>query len=123
MARILIVDDDVQVRKLLQSLLDRAGYDVVVATDGKEGLDAYRQTPVDLIITDLIMPEKEGIEMILELRQESPGVKIIAISGGARMAPENYLRMAVSLGACRTFSKPVDRSALLTAVAELLAEP
>ncbi|MBI9084117.1 MAG: response regulator [Desulfobacterales bacterium] len=123
MARILIIDDDVQVRKLLQSLLVRAGYEVAVAADGKEGLEAYRQTPADLIITDLIMPEKEGIEMILELHQEFSGLKIIAISGGARIAPENYLRMAETLGACRTFSKPVDRNALLTAVAELLAEP
>ncbi len=123
MAKILIIDDDVQIRKLLQNLLDRAGYEVAVAADGKEGLDAYRRAPADLIITDLIMPEKEGIEMILELRQESPVVKIIAISGGARIAPENYLRMAESLGASRTFSKPVDRKALLAAIEELLAEP
>ena len=122
MARILVIDDDAQIRKLLQSLLERAGYEVALAADGKEGLQAYRSQPADLIITDLIMPEKEGIEMILEIRQANPAVKIIAISGGARIAPDNYLRMAESLGAGRTFSKPVDRDALLAAVSELLSD-
>ena len=123
MARILVIDDDLQVRKLLQSLLTRAGHEVALASDGKEGLDTYRRRPADLVITDLIMPEKEGIEMILDIRKDDPGVKVIAISGGARIAPENYLRMAESLGAGRTFSKPVDRKALLGAIEEMLAEP
>lgn len=121
MARILVVDDDVQVRKLLEKLLERAGHQVITAADGREGLSAFGRAPADLVVTDLIMPEKEGIEMILEIRQANPAVKIIAISGGARIAPENYLRMAQSLGAGRTFSKPVDRDALLAAVSEMLA--
>jgi CheY-like chemotaxis protein len=120
MPRVLVIDDDLQVRKLLRSLLEREGYEVALADNGKEGLDAYGQAPADLVITDLIMPEKEGIEMILALRQRSPAVKIIAISGGARIGPETHLRMAERLGANRTFSKPVDRKALLAAIRELL---
>ena len=83
------------------------------ASDGK-------QMKADLIITDLIMPEKEGIETITELRRDFPDVKIIAISGGGRIAPEVYLRMARSLGALRTFAKPIERKEIIETVQELL---
>src|SRR5688572_234064 len=84
MQRILVIDDDEQVRALLYEILDRAGFKVVEATNGVEGLKLYRAQPADLVITDLIMPEKEGVETILELRREFPDVRVVAISGGGR---------------------------------------
>ena len=120
MARILIVDDDVDVLDMLGQTLEREGYEVVSAANGKEGVRLYREDPVDLVITDIIMPEKEGIETIMELKRAFPDVKIIAISGGGRVDPEGYLSMAKQLGARYTFSKPVEREDLLKAVRELI---
>jgi CheY-like chemotaxis protein len=105
---------------MLRQMLERAGYEVVEAPDGRAGVRLYRQEKADLIITDLIMPEKEGIETITELRRDFPDVKIIAISGGGRIAPEVYLRMARSLGALRTFTKPIERKEIIETVQELL---
>ena len=122
MKRILVIDDDIQVRQMLKQILERAGYEVADAPDGKEGIELYRQTPTDLIITDIIMPEKEGIETILELRREFPDVKIIAISGGGRFDPDVYLDAAGKFGVARTFRKPVDRKELLDAIQELLGD-
>jgi YesN/AraC family two-component response regulator len=82
MANILIIDDDQQILNMLSQILKRAGYGVVEALDGKQGLKLYRENPTDLIITDIIMPEKEGLETIMELQRDFPDVKIIAISGG-----------------------------------------
>lgn len=120
MGRILIIDDDVQILNMLRQILEREGYEVVSAINGNEGIRLYREKPTDLIITDLIMPEKEGIETITELRRDFPDVKIIAISGGGRIAPEVYLRMARSLGALRTFTKPIERKEIIETVQELL---
>jgi CheY-like chemotaxis protein len=118
--KIIIIDDDTQVLTTLKKMLEREGYEIVTASDGKEGVRCYRENPTDLIITDLIMPEKEGIETILELRQDFPAVKIIAISGCARNSPMTYLELAENLGAQYTFSKPVERKKLLNAVQDLL---
>jgi DNA-binding NtrC family response regulator len=120
MPRILIIDDEDQIRKMLQQMFEREGFETVTASDGLEGVKAYREKPADLIITDLIMPEKEGIEIIFELKREFPDVKIIAISGGGRTAPEGYLKIADKAGALRTFSKPLERDELLRAVREIL---
>ena len=120
MARILIIDDDPQILNMLRQTLEREGYEVIDASDGKEGLKLYQENPTDLIITDLIMPEKEGIETIMELRRDFPDVKIIAITGGGRIDPKQYLSMAKSFGAQYTFTKPVERKKLLKAVKELL---
>ena len=120
MARILIIDDDPQILDMLRQTLEREGHEIVDASDGKEGLKLYRENPTDLIITDLIMPEKEGIETIMELRRDFPDVKIIAISGGGRLDPGQYLSMAKSFGAQYTFAKPVERKELLQAVEGLL---
>ena len=120
MARILIIDDDVQILDMLRQTLELKGYEVVDATNGKEGIRLYRENPADLIITDIVMPEKEGIETIIELKRNFPDVKIIAISGGGRITPEGYLSMAKRLGANRTFEKPVERDELLAAVRELI---
>jgi YesN/AraC family two-component response regulator len=101
-------------------ILRREGYEVVEALNGKAGLKLYRENPTDLIITDLIMPEKEGLETIMELRRDFPDVKIIAISGGGKIDGEEYLFMAQKFGVQRTFAKPVARADLLKAVRELL---
>jgi len=120
MARILLIDDDAPVRRTLRKMLERQGYEVEEAPDGKAGLTLYQENPADLIITDLIMPEMEGIETIMELRRRFPDVKIIAMSGGGQIRPEQYLQIAKSLGAQHTFAKPVEMKLLLKTVEELL---
>ncbi len=122
MARILIIDDDDIIRRMLRLMLTKAGYDVLDAGDGKEGIELFRENNVDLVITDLIMPEKEGIEMIMELKTDFPDVKIIAMSGGAQMGPEGYLQLADALGAQQTLKKPIAREELLGAIAEIIGE-
>jgi CheY-like chemotaxis protein len=99
MTSILLVDDDDEFRSMLVESIRRAGYEVTEARDGREGIHLYRDHPCDLIITDLIMPEKEGLETIQELRRDHPGVKIIAISGGSRHSSADYLNMATAFGA------------------------
>lgn len=121
MPRILVIDDEPQVRGLLERFLTKEGFDVEVAADGDAGLRALRAAPVDLVITDIVMPEREGIDFIMEARREFPLLRIIAISGGGRMGPESYLPIARGLGAQRVFAKPLDLPDLLAAVRELLA--
>ncbi len=120
MGKILVIDDDEQLRIMLKQLFERNGYEVITASDGEKGIRLFNETGADLIITDLIMPEKEGLETITELRRTHPDLKIIAISGGGRVKPDDYLKLAESLGATRSFVKPVDRDVLLTAVNELI---
>ena len=120
MARILIIDDESQIRSMLRLMLERVGYEVIEAADGMEGIRQYRDNPADLIITDLIMPNKDGIGMIIELKKEFPQVKIIAMSGGGVNRPEGYLDGAKKLGAARTLTKPIDRDEMLIAVKETL---
>jgi PAS domain S-box-containing protein len=119
---ILVIDDDDQFRGMLRETLEHAGYDVADAPNGKEGIRLYRENPADLVITDIIMPEKEGIETIRELKRDFPEVKIIAISGGGRIGPDSYLKMAKGLGAQRTLTKPLERDELLKTVRELINE-
>lgn len=122
MSKILVVDDDEQVRIMLKLTLEREGYGVDEAQDGVDALRKYDPAEHDLIITDIVMPEKEGIETIMELRAGNPDVKIIAISGGGRINPEDYLKWAKRFGVEQTFTKPVDRQELLAAVAGLLSD-
>src|SRR5690349_20135697 len=121
MPKIQVIDDDEQVRALLHEILDRAGFEVVEAANGVEGVSVYRSAPSDLIITDLIMPEKEGVETILELRSEFPSARIIAISGGGRNGAQDYLAIAAKLGARRVVAKPFSRQEILDAVQAALA--
>ncbi len=121
MKRILIIDDDFFVRDMLERLMRKACFDVETAENGADALRLHRRNPVDLVITDILMPEKEGLETITEFRRFFPGVKVIAISGGGQIGPANYLKMAKLLGADRTFAKPMDTSQLLSTVEELLA--
>ncbi|MEW6304417.1 MAG: response regulator [Verrucomicrobiota bacterium] len=123
MATILVIDDDEQVRFLVQTMLRRAGHEVSLASNGNEGLAAYRANPTALVITDLIMPEKEGLETIQELKQAYPACKIIAMSGGMRQGTLDFLPVAKRLGADYVLPKPFNRSELLAAVAEVLGEP
>lgn len=120
MARILIVDDEDALRSLLSRALQKAGYEVATAANGAAAVEQFRAQPADLVITDLVMPEKEGIETILELRQLQPGLKIIAMSGGGYMEAQDYLQMAGKLGAMGTLSKPFTAQRVQQLVAELL---
>jgi DNA-binding response OmpR family regulator len=121
MARILIIEDDLGVRSMLRRVLEGAEHEVIEAGDGRMGLNLFRQEAVDLVITDIVMPEKEGLETILELRQSNPAVKIIAISGGDSKGYD-YLASAERFGALRTFRKPFVIWDLLDAVQEMLRE-
>ena len=123
MARILVIDDEELVRFTLKQALEKAGHEVVEATNGNDGIEIYQQSPVDLIITDIIMPQKEGIETIVELRRDDPDVKIIAISGGGRTGTTNYLELAQTFGARHVLRKPFGRQELLDAVQETLDNP
>lgn len=122
MRRILVIDDDVQFRQMLRQMLERAGYEVVDAADGREGVKLFRTLPTDLVITDIIMPEQEGIETIRELKRDFPDVKIVAISGGGRIDSKDYLCLAEQFGVTATFGKPLDREEFLAAIEELLTE-
>lgn len=122
MARILIIDDESQIRSMLRLMLERVGYEIAEAPDGIEGIRQYRENPADLIITDLIMPNKDGIGMIIDLKKEFPQVKIIAMSGGGVNRPEGYLDGAQKLGATRTLTKPIDRDEMLKAVKDTLKD-
>jgi DNA-binding response OmpR family regulator len=122
MKRILIIDDNDQVRSLLREMLELGHYTVIEAPNGDIGARLFRQQPADLVITDIFMPEKEGLETIRELRRDFPDVKIIAISGGGSRGDLGYLPTAKKLGAHRTFIKPFEMDELLSAVHELLGE-
>ena len=120
MRKILVIDDDEQIRKLLYRVMEQAGFEVQVAADGRKGLSLFEESFYDLVITDLIMPEQEGIETITFLRKNYPQVKIIAISGGGRIGPETYLPLALELGANAAYAKPFSIDQITNAVKELL---
>ena len=120
MARILLVDDDDMLSAMIVDVTTRAGYEVVRAKDGAAALEAF-SNGYDLVITDLIMPGTEGLELIRELRRRDPQIPIIAISGGGRNTPETYLPMAKLLGATLALSKPFSTQQLLAAIRSALA--
>ncbi len=123
MTRILLIDDDAQARDMLRQMLERAGYDVVEAHNGRVGLQHYQASAIDLIITDILMPEQDGLETIQELRRLAPEAKIIAISGGGQTGLLDLLPVAEKLGAQCTLRKPLRRQELLEAVRQLLQRP
>lgn len=123
MARLLVVDDDKRVRQMLRQMLEFEGYQIAEAANGEQAIHVYRSDRCDMVILDIIMPVKEGISTLTELQKLDPEVKIIAISGGDRFAPQGYLETAELAGAQYTFSKPVERKELLTAIRSLLGEP
>ena len=117
---ILLIDDNDQIRTLLRRVLEEAGYFVIDAANGREGLRQFRQTPVALVITDLLMPDSDGLEVTMTLRRESPYVKIIVLTGGS--GEPNLLEVAKILGAHRTMKKPIEMTELLEAVQQELQE-
>jgi DNA-binding response OmpR family regulator len=113
MSGILIVEDDKDLREMLKSSLLRRKYTVLEASNGREAFLKFKSSVVDLIITDIIMPEEDGLKVIMQLRELKPAVKIIAISGGGKAGPGNYLNLARALGADEIFPKPFSLISLL----------
>ena len=122
MVRILVIDDDDDFRRMLRMALEHDGYIVEEASNGHEGIQRYRAAPADLVLTDLLMPEREGLETIQTLRQEYPEVKIIAVSGGGPRGRLNFLPLARMFGALRTLQKPFPIQALYEVVREVLQQ-
>ena len=122
MPHILLVDDDDGVRKFMHRTLAQAGYEVEEAANGELAVQAYRRRASDLVITDIVMPDKEGLQTVRELRRFTPPAKIIAISGGGFGRAADYLEMAIMFGAARVLSKPFTSQELLEVVAGVLAE-
>ncbi len=116
MARILIIDDEPEIRIATRRILERAGHDVIEASTGEEGVEAFKATPADLIITDILMPGQGGVETVAQLREESPGLRIIAMSAHAL----DELPEAAKLGAARTIVKPFAVDTLTKIVDEVL---
>lgn len=120
MKSVLVVDDDPLITMLLRSVFERAGYQVREASNGKDAMRLYRKSPTDLVIMDLVMPEKEGIETIIELRQDFPDARIFAITGGLKGHADVLLNAAEDLGAIRKFKKPLNADEILQAAQEVI---
>ncbi|MCP9450858.1 MAG: response regulator [Nitrospira sp.] len=118
MPSVLVIDDDDQIRRMIREALEQAGYVVQEACGGEEGLKRYRASPTDVVLMDILMPDQDGLESILALRQEFPSARVIAMTGGSDMIGiMNFLDVAKMLGACRTIQKPFELQTLLAAVA------
>ena len=122
MAKIIVIDDEPYILLLLKKMLEKEGHQVDMATNGVEGIDLYHKNGADLIITDIVMPEKEGLETIINLKSENPSLKVIAISGGGRVDSREYLHSAQLLGAERIFQKPFKKDEIVKAVSDLLGK-
>lgn len=120
MSKILIIDDEPYILLMLKKMLEKAGYEDDLAANGREGMALFNRDSADLVITDIIMPDKEGLELILEMKKQSPGLKIIAMSGGGRISPESYLECAKHFGAEKVFQKPFKQKEIVSAVKELI---
>ena len=120
MAKILIIDDNDDFRSMLHELLARKSYTVFVSEDGEEGLKATRRELPDLVITDIVMPNQDGIGTIMALRNDFPDIRVIAVSGGGIGQPQLYLKMAKELGADAIFTKPFKNKELLETIETLL---
>ena len=121
MVRILIIDDNKDILDLLRLMLESTGYSVYEAADGKAGMRLVRQERPELVITDIFMPEQDGLETIRMLRREFPTIKIIAMSGGGQSGLLSYLEIARKLGADRALGKPLMKETLLATLQELIA--
>jgi len=118
--KVLVIDDDAKITRVLDFKLRKAGYQVIVAANGEAGLNLFKAQQPDMVITDILMPGKEGLETIMELRRDFPEVKIIAMSGGGHIGADEYLDLAKKFGAQYTFTKPFTGKEILQAVRELL---
>jgi len=122
MAHILIVDDDPWILKIFQQILEVEGHTVSTATNGQEGLEQLRLKVADLVITDMVMPIKDGLKLIMEMEREFPKVPVIAVSGGGVIEAERYLSLAECIGSVKTLAKPVGKQDLVDAVTAALAK-
>ncbi|MHC4165087.1 MAG: response regulator [Planctomycetota bacterium] len=122
MADILVIDDEPHYRSALKRALELEGHQVRTAADGEEGVVAYRQDPADLVIVDLYMPRRTGLQAIYDLRSEFAGARIIAVTGSASHVSDYKLQAAAALGAQRTLRKPFDEAQLLKAVRAVLED-
>jgi CheY-like chemotaxis protein len=123
MPTLLIIEDDHHILLMIKRMLEPLGYEIKLASDGNEGLEMFHKFEVDLVITDIIMPEKEGLEIIREMRRERPNLQIIAMSGGGKISADNYLETAKIFGAAKILEKPFSRKQMVSAVQHLLGEP
>jgi DNA-binding NtrC family response regulator len=123
MQRILLIDDDHHILLMVKKMLERAGFEVDLASNGNEGLELFKSMHADLVITDIIMPEKEGLETIREMRRLQPDLKIIAMSGGGKISADNYLETAKIFGASTILEKPFSQKTMILAVTDLLGVP
>lgn len=114
--RVLVIEDEAALRQTIRRMLESAGHEVVEAENGRTGLEAFRKNLLDVVITDIIMPNKEGIETIRDIRALNPGIRIVAISGGGRTKNFDFLRIAGKLGANATLAKPFQRQQLLASL-------
>jgi len=123
MSRILIIDDNTSMREVVSEMLQQAGYETVDVENGRFALQVHRESPVDLIITDLFMPDTDGLEIINQFRHQYPEVKIIAVSGGGSRGLVELLSVAKKMGAERALMKPFSWEELLAAVQGVLDQP
>ena len=122
MSRVLVIDDEPYILLMLKKLFEKEGFDVDIAINGDEGIKIFSKYPADVIITDIVMPEKEGLETIREFKQTNPALKIIAISGEGRIDSKEYLDSARLFGAAKVFRKPFKQREMVNAVNELLKD-
>ncbi|MDP2173335.1 MAG: response regulator [Candidatus Cloacimonadaceae bacterium] len=120
MAKILVVEDDNSFRNVLVQMLEKAGYEVKQAEDGNRALAICETWEPDVVLTDIIMPDKEGLETIQELLNCKSDIKIIAMSGGGKFGPDSYLPLAKKLGAKAALHKPFMRDELLSTISRVL---
>jgi CheY-like chemotaxis protein len=124
MARILVIDDVEAIRQAMAIVLEKEGHEVVLAADGLDGIRRLRETPVDLLVTDVLMPGADGIEVIKAVRQHAPELKVIAMSGGGNQLPAGFsLKMAQAFGAKAVLYKPFENAELVETVRSVLAGP
>lgn len=119
MSKVLLIDDDPTIQKVFAQFLTRLGHEVLQADNGKTGLCLMQQNRPDLIITDIMMPEMDGLEILMKIRNDHDDIPVIAISGGMRALPVNFLQQAKLFGARYVFEKPVSLEVLKNAVEEL----
>lgn len=119
--RVLVVDDNPDMRSFVKIVLERAGFEAQVAADGQRALDLQRERPADVLITDIFMPEPDGLELIQHFKSRFPGIKILAISGGGKAASADYLYVAAEIGAEAVLRKPFATETLIRTVRELAA--
>ena len=122
MQKILIIDDEPHILLMLKKMLERVGYEIEIATNGVEGIRLFKESGSDLVITDIIMPEKEGLETIREMRRIKSDLKIIAMSGGGKVSADNYLQIARIFGAAESIAKPFTQEEMVSAVQSLLEQ-